>query len=775
MKSNSIQLRIKGKVQGVGFRPYVWQVAHELSLKGDVCNDSEGVLIRLWCDEKLAKFQELLYERCPPLARIDAIIVSDFTWQEAEPVDFSIRHSGEGKMDTQVIPDAATCPVCQAEIFDPTNRRYHYPFTNCTHCGPRFTIIKKMPYDRPYTAMASFPFCPTCKKEYEDPADRRFHAQPNACPDCGPHVWYCDSHGTQLSDYDKALEQAAADLLAGQIVAIKGLGGFHLACDATNEAAVRRLRERKHRPSKPFALMAPDLDAVKACVVSCSRDEETLLLSAAAPIVLLKQHPESQLCSQIAPGLSEVGFMLPSNPLQHLLFALVKRPLVMTSGNASGKPPVLTNEEAMKDLQGIADVWLLHNRDIIQRADDSLLRCFTADDAEGEVVKSEVLRRARGYVPDAFTLPAGFENAPSILAIGADLKNTFCLLRDKTAVLSQHFGDLDDLDIQAQFRKTLTLFLDIYKFTPDAVVIDAHPDYFSRRLGEEVATRFGVPLLETLHHHAHITSCLAEHAWPKTAGKVIGLTLDGLGYGEKHQLWGGECLLADYESCHYLGGLPAVALPGGNRASKEPWRNLFAQLHQFMPDWTETDYPELSALKERSQGELTLLGQAIDKGLNSPKASSTGRLFDAVAAALGICPQGISWEGEAACKLEVLAQKSKLTDSPVTMPISDNHLDLASFWRQWLDFSAPIEDKAFAFHAALADGLAALAKRHAAQQGVTTLVLCGGVLHNQLLRRRLTAQLAPLSVIYPEMLPMGDGGLSLGQAVNAISLLKRVK
>lgn len=760
LSKSGIQLRIKGKVQGVGFRPYVWQLAHHFNLKGDVCNDAEGVLIRLIqndliSNDKLVEFQTALLEQCPPLARIDDIQIQSVEW-EIEPTDFSIRHSGEGRMDTQVIPDAATCPACLAELNDPDNRRYHYPFANCTHCGPRFTIIKKMPYDRPNTSMADFPLCPDCLQEYESPLDRRFHAQPNACPVCGPHIW------TPFAKDEAALQQIATQLLQGKIVAVKGLGGFHLACDATNDDAVALLRQRKHRPSKPFAVMLPNL----SWLAQCSNDESSgvikLLTSTAAPIVLVEKKADSILSENVAPELTEVGVMLPSNPLQHLLMRAVNRPLVMTSGNASGKPPVLTNEDALTDLKNIADSWFLHNRDIIQRADDSLLR-LNHD-------KTEVLRRARGYVPDALIAPDGFTNLPSIIASGADLKNAFCLLREQTAVLGPHLGDLDDPDIQAQFDHTLALFLDIYRFKPDAVVTDAHPGYASQQISQRLAEKYSVPLIKVFHHHAHIVACLAEHNWHKDAGKVIGLAIDGLGYGQNDQLWGGECLLVDYERCQHLGGLPAVALPGGELAAKQPWRNLFAQLEQFVPDWQQSEL-----VSQFTDKNIVLLRTAIERNINSPKASSGGRLFDAVAASLGLCFDAISWEGEAACRLEVLANRSVNKPSHIVMGLRDNQLDLSTFWQQWLAYQASQEDKAYAFHFALAAGFAHLAKVMATQHQLKTIVLSGGVFHNKLLKDLVIKQLDSFNVLYPQILPMGDGGIALGQALIGATQLRNIE
>ncbi|MBJ7221335.1 MULTISPECIES: carbamoyltransferase HypF [unclassified Brenneria] len=762
--NNGIQIRVKGKVQGVGFRPYVWQLAHRLKLCGSVSNDGAGVLIHLYPSENIERFISELSAGCPPLAHIDSIASQPWQWTTI-PTAFEIEHSGAGQMDTQVVPDAATCEACRREMNDPANRRYRYPFINCTHCGPRFTIIRRMPYDRPFTAMADFPLCPRCLAEYQHPADRRFHAQPNACAQCGPQVWSAAGAAQRQAEGDEAILQAAAALLTGKIVAIKGIGGFHLACDATNTPAVQRLRQRKHRPGKPLAVMSPDAAWLERCAdVADMPAALRLLESTAAPIVLLPLRRDGPLSEAIAPGLCEVGLMLPANPLQHLLLAQVNRPLVMTSGNAGGKPPALTNAQALEQLSGIADLWLMHNRDIVQRADDSLVRLLDHDLFNN---RAEMLRRARGYVPDALPLPPGFVGQPALLAMGADLKNTFCLLREENAIVSQHLGDLADGDIERQYRQSIALFENIYRFAPNAVVVDAHPGYISHRLGKDLAEQRQIPCIEVLHHHAHIVSCLAEHRWPRDAGPVIGLALDGIGYGADGQWWGGECLLADYARCRHSGGLPAVALPGGDLAARQPWRNLLAQWLRFVPDWASL--PEAAAIPADPSA---LLSKAIERGINAPLASSTGRLFDAVAAATGFAALSQSWEGEAACWLESLARRSRQWQPPVTLPLlADNRLDLAIFWRQWLAYRAAPADRAYAFHLALAQGFAALARRAAEQHGVNTVVLCGGVMHNRLLSELLHQQLHGFTILQPQRLPAGDGGLSLGQALIAAERL----
>ena len=749
-----IELRIKGKVQGVGFRPFVWLLANQYGLNGDVNNDGQGVLIRFVSPpaNAIEQFLSDLQNKLPPLAQITDITQRAIDWPDAATVtSFTIRESENNQMDTQIIPDAATCPHCLADLFDPNNRRYHYPFTNCTHCGPRFTIIKAIPYDRKNTAMSVFPLCPQCEKEYKDPADRRFHAQPNACSVCGPHIWLQDREQT-LATHETARKQTALLLQQGHIVAVKGLGGFHLACDANNQKTVDLLRQRKHRPTKPLAIMVPDLQFLQ----DLSSQETELLTSSAAPIVLLAKHKVPNIADNIAPHLQEIGVMLPSNPLQHLLLRAVNRPLVMTSANVSGQPPVLKNEHAVEQLNDLADFYLCHNRDILQRADDSLVRVAL----DG----LETLRRARGYVPDE--IPLETQSTKNVLALGSDLKNTFCLLRHNKAVLSQHIGDTANEQVRSQLSENLELFQNIYQFKPDIIAVDAHPGYFSSSIGKQLAEQQQVTPIEVQHHHAHIVSVMAEHNCNEP---VIGLALDGIGMGENGQLWGGECLLVDYQDSQYLGGLPAVALPGGDLAAKQPWRNWLAHLHQFVPQWQEI------LTKTCDEPNWQILVNAIERGLNCPPISSAGRLFDAVAYDLGIAPTIVSWEGEAACHLEALANTSSLATQaqsainiPVKMPLIGNKLDLAYFWQSWLNYHAPVEDKAFAFHYALAQGFAELAANQARQHQCRTIVLSGGVMHNQLLRRLLKENLSEFHVLSAHKLPMGDGGLSLGQAVIAM-------
>ena len=730
-----VQLRVRGKVQGVGFRPFVWQLANQLHLCDDVCNDGAGVLVRLTGDA--VAFTEQLMQHCPPLARIDEVEAQPYTWSHL-PDDFTIRHSAGGAMATQIVPDAATCPACLAEMRDPRERRYRYPFINCTHCGPRFTIIRAMPYDRPDTSMAPFALCAPCEHEYRHPADRRFHAQPVACPDCGPELeWRA---GEVRHRRDAALAAAVAMLNAGGIVAVKGLGGVHLVCDARNVQAIARLRERKHRPAKPLAVMIANDSRLPAPI-------QALLRSPAAPIVLTPKRYLPNLPLEIAPGLDTVGVMLASNPLQHLLMDDMACPLVMTSGNLSGKPPAMNNDQAMDDLREIADGFLLHNRKIVQRMDDSVV------DERGTM-----LRRARGYVPDIIALPAGFHGIPPILALGADMKNTFCLLRDGQAVMSQHFGDLSDEGVESQWRGALDVMQQMYDFRPEQLVCDAHPGYRS----VQWANQMTLPNQTVLHHHAHAAACLAENGWPLDAGDAVALVLDGIGMGENGALWGGECLRVNYLECQHLGGLPAVALPGGDRAAIQPWRNLLAHCLAFVPDWLSR--PETRMVQQQN---WPLLVTAIARGLNAPLASSCGRLFDAVACALNLVPETQSYEGEAACKLEALARQCNGVSHPVTLPVENGKLDLATFWNQWLDWQAEPNARAWVFHDVLARGLAELMRYHARRLGLSTLCFSGGVLHNRLLRARLAFYLADFTLLFPSRLPAGDGGIAFGQAVIA--------
>lgn len=762
---------MRGLVQGVGFRPNVWRLAQAAGITGEVLNDGEGVLIRAWgTAEALQGFEDAILREVPPLARIDAIECVGIADGRAPQV-FSIVTSERSVVATGVAPDAATCPACLAEVLDPAARRYRYAFTNCTHCGPRLSIVRAIPYDRAATAMASFDMCDDCRAEYERPADRRFHAEPIACPACGPRVWLEDASGEPVigSSDEDAIATAVRLIAGGSIVAIKGIGGFHLACDAGNEAAVARLRQRKHRYDKPFALMAADV-AMIAAYAHVGAGEAKLLQSAAAPIVVLDAAESgARLAESVAPGQSSFGFMLAYTPLHHLIMRNLKRPIVLTSGNRSDEPQCTGNDEARERLNGIAEFWLMHDRDIINRLDDSVARVI-----DGAPV---VLRRARGFAPEPIRLPPGFAEAPQVLAMGAELKSTFCLLRGSEAILSQHIGDLKDAATHADYRAALELYRRTFAFAPDVVAVDRHPDYLSTQWGRALAAEEGLGLREVLHHHAHIGACLAEHGVPLTDGPVLGLVLDGLGLGDDGNLWGGEVLLADYRSFERVANFAPVPLLGGAKAMHEPWRNAFAHLERAV-GWREVArrYPQLDIIKLVSTKPISVLEQMMTSGINAPPASSAGRLFDAVAAVLGVCPEATSYEGQAAIELEVLAQQAGADDGegyPIDIeegaPIV---LGWASLWRALLDDLArgtPRERVALRFHAGLAASLAGLVGDLARRHETSRVVLSGGVLQNRMLLAGLTKSLrkSGLDVLTPRRLPANDGGVALGQAVIA--------
>ena len=761
-------IRVRGQVQGVGFRPTVWRLAQDCRLSGEVLNDGEGVLIRVGGDaESIQRFVLRIRAEAPPLARIEALEMLQGEWADAEP-GFRIGRSRGGEVRTGVLPDAATCADCLADVTDPKNRRYRYAFTNCTHCGPRLSIIRSVPYDRAGTSMAGFDMCPACRAEYEDPADRRFHAQPNCCPDCGPRLWLEDRSGDQvdIAPWPDAIGAAAELLRRGSIVAVKGIGGFHLACDATNQDAVRRLRRNKHRYDKPFALMARDPDVIGRYAAVASADEE-LLRSPAAPIVLLDRRSDGlAVAPAVAPNQASLGFMLPYTPLHHLLLASFERPLVLTSGNRSDEPQCTSNEDARERLGDIADYWLLHDRDIVNRLDDSVV---------AHVQDSTLtLRRARGYAPDPLALPAGFGDAPPVLAMGAELKNTFCLLAHGQAVLSAHIGDLEDARVHEDYRRALDLNTALHDFVPGIVAVDLHPDYFSTRLGQELAEDPAVRLVGVQHHHAHIAACMAEHGVPP-GRRVIGVALDGLGLGDDGELWGGEFLLAAYDRFERLARFAPRPLIGGARAMREPWRNTYAQLHGELGfERVLGQWPQLDIVKWLTAKPLTNIDHMLARGVNCPAASSAGRLFDAVAGAIGICRAQTTYEGQAAIELETIARGVacnrgygwELTEG--TLP----ELRWTAMWHELLDdlargvTAARISAR---FHRGVAEAVSATAARLADANRCDTIVLSGGVFQNRLLLQaaRSLLEARGLHVLAPARLPANDGGLSLGQAVVA--------
>ena len=760
-------VRIRGIVQGVGFRPFVWQIAHALKIRGEVRNDGDGVLVRLATPEKCDAFLRQLRENAPPLARIDAIEISE--QESPEQFDnFTIVASRSDTARTGVSPDAATCPACLAEIRDPADRRYRYPFTNCTHCGPRLSIIRGIPYDRDQTSMAAFTMCPSCQREYDSPADRRFHAQPNACPVCGPRVWLEASDGRQI-ETDNPIATASALLKEGNILAIKGIGGFHLAADASSEGAVASLRQRKRRQAKPFALMARDMAVIRRyCEVN--EQESALLQGPSAPIVLLRRRVEaSTLPEAIAPGQSLLGFMLPYSPLHHLLLESFETPLVMTSGNLTDEPQAIANADARQRLGTIEDYLLLHDREIVNRVDDSVVRVING--------KERVLRRARGYAPSSLPLPAGFAGAPAILAAGGELKNSFCLLQHGEAILSQHMGDLEDFSTFEDYLRNLDLYARLYRHEPEIIAIDAHPDYLSSKHGRELAERRSLPLQEIQHHHAHIASCLAENGHALNAGPVLGVALDGLGYGMDGTIWGGEFLVADYLDARRIGHLQPVPMPGGTMAILEPWRNTFAQLQQI-DDWTalRESYAGLELIRQLDKLPTATLTAMMAGGINSPLTSSAGRLFDAVAAAAGICRDRILYEGQAAIEFEALVDSNRLaTTQGYDFGFHDGRvarIDPAPMWRQLLnDLQQGLETAIISerFHKGLAAAISRMACRLARQQQIETVALSGGVFQNATLLTLVeqSLQVEGLRVLAHSRIPANDGGLALGQAMIA--------
>lgn len=752
-----LRIHVKGRVQGVGFRPFVWRLARDAGLRGHVLNDGAGVRIEVWGHRAdLDRFQHHLTQAPPPLARITEVTSTDLTGSAARN-GFAITDSLGGEVATEITPDAATCPACRAEIFDPGNRRFGYPFTNCTHCGPRLSIVQGVPYDRAQTAMQAFTMCDDCQAEYDNPADRRFHAQPNACPVCGPKLWLEDTHGQQESADPVA--DLAQRLMQGQIAAIKGIGGFHLACDATHAQTVQTLRQRKSRVAKPFALMARDIAQImQFCQVSDA--EADLLSSPMAPIVLLDRLEKTAL-SGIAPGLAQIGVMLPHSPLHHLLMAQVDRPLVMTSGNPSQMPQVTDNDTARATLSGIADVWVMHDRDIVNRLDDSLMRL----DPTGP----SILRAGRGVSPAQVALPAAFAGTPPVLAMGAELKSTFCLIKDAQAIPSAHVGDLTTAETYADFQSKIALFQALYDVTPAVIAVDLHPDYLSARHGRQIADETGAQLVAVQHHHAHMASCLAEHGVAPEEARSVGVILDGAGLGTDGTIWGGEILLGDYRGFERKAHFLPVALPGGDQAAREPWRNLVAHLQAaFGADW-QSQIAGTPLVDMLAAQPVDLTTQMIRQGVNTRLASSAGRLFDAVAAALGIAFTRQNYEGQAAMELEALIDHSATSGGYPAALCPDGVISWGPLWADLLaDLRSGIAHSIIAarFHIGLAKVLADTAAHIAQEANTKRIVLSGGVMQNRVLQTHLGADLRArgFNVLLHSKLPANDGGISLGQA-----------
>lgn len=751
-------IQVRGIVQGVGFRPFVYTCAERLFLTGWVRNTSSGVEIHL--EGPAAALQAFLHElthNAPPLARIDEIQVSESLTEGFNEFQIIESRPQPGQF-IPISPDVSICPDCQQELFTPSDRRYRYPFINCTNCGPRFTIIKDIPYDRPKTTMAGFDLCPACQAEYNNPRDRRFHAQPVACPTCGPHLWF-ESAGKHLAERNDALQMARQWLMDGKIIAVKGLGGFHLACDASNPTAVNELRRRKKRSDKPFALMVFDIAAAKRHT-RVTPGEEELLVSRQKPVVLLSRRPDSTVAPQVAPNQPNLGIMLPYTPL-HLLL-LEPTPgfpdiLVMTSGNLSEEPIAFTDEDAMQRLTPLADGFLMHNRPIHMRVDDSVVREFSDS--------LYPLRRARGYAPDPIHLP---RQVPSILAAGAELKNTFCLTRGDYAFLSHHIGDLENYETLRSYEEGIAHFERIFRIQPEIIACDLHPNYLSTRYAQQRAQAENLPLVEVQHHHAHLAACLADNNWNQPE-PVIGLSLDGTGLGTDGAVWGGEVLLGGYKGYQRHLHLKYMPLPGGDLAIRKPARMALAWLWANGVEW-EADMPPVQAL---CYEERTALRAQLAHSLNTPLTSSMGRLFDAVSALIGI-RQEATYEGQAAIELEALADPDET--GAYELEIRDGLLDPAPLLQAMLsDWRANIPLPAISarFHNGISQALlqACLALRQAS--GADTVAFSGGVWQNMVLLKRthtlLTA--ANFKVLAHHQTPANDGCIALGQAMIAASTI----
>ncbi|HID10696.1 MAG TPA: carbamoyltransferase HypF [Candidatus Latescibacteria bacterium] len=746
------RIRVYGVVQGVGFRPFVYALAGRFGLSGYVRNDPKGVEIEAEGeDDSLEAFLEALREEAPSLSKVERV--------EVEPLPpawfrgFAIRESGvEGDRRTLIPPDVATCPECLRELWDPRDRRYRYPFTNCTRCGPRYTIIVDLPYNRPNTTMKKFPMCPDCSREYEDPSDRRFHAQPVACPACGPGLWLLGQERRPLEG--EPIGRAAEMLSGGRIVAVKGLGGFHLACDATDEKAVGRLRERKGREAKPFAVMAPDIEAARR-LAEVGPEEEKLLTSPRAPIVLLRKR--GGLAEGVSPKISTYGIMLPYTPLHHLLLREVGRPLVMTSGNRSGEPICYTDGEALENLKDMADAFLLHNRDIHARCDDSVVRVMAG--------REVVLRRSRGYVPEPIRLPV--RSPVSILACGGFLKNAFCLVQGDQAFPGPHIGDLDNPDAFRAFEDGVKHLGKLLGIRPEAFAHDLHPDYPTTRYaleqdGEKVSVQ---------HHHAHIASVLAEHG---LTGPAIGVAFDGTGYGEDGAVWGSEFLLVEGGTCRRVGHIAYVRMPGGERAVLEPWRMAAAHLYQaFGEEFLEWDLAFVPYI-----GNWRVLRRMLDRGVASPLTSSAGRLFDAVSAVVGVHPGPVAYEGQAAMELEALLQDvEEAYPFEVVREGEMWMVEPGPMWRALVEDireGVPVPVLSGRFHLGLARAILEVCTKIREEIRVGDVALSGGVFQNARLLERTVFLLERrgFRVYHNQRVPPNDGGICLGQALVATYALK---
>ena len=756
-----MRISVRGMVQGVGFRPFVYRLAHKYSLAGWVRNTSGNVQIEVeGKEESIDGFLAGLKTEAPPMASIEEIAIVPLPPKGYASFEIRKSHAEEGKYQL-VSPDIATCQACKKEILSLSDRRYHYPFTNCTNCGPRFTIIEDIPYDRPRTTMRRFQMCPECQREYDDPLDRRFHAQPNACPKCGPSLELVDSKGSPIKCSD-VIQTASGLLKEGKILAIKGLGGFHLACDATNDEAVKVLRDRKKRPYKPLAVMMTSLQEIKQhCFVSS--EEERLLLSPQCPIVLLRWKGESSVSHEVAPGLKYLGVMLPYTPLHHLLLREANLPLVMTSGNLSEEPICKDNDEALRRLGGIADYFLLHNRDIYAKYDDSVYIV--------ERGNPQAIRRARGYAPYPIFLPF---KARQVLACGAELKNTFCLTKDQHAFLSQHIGDMENEETLEHFENTIELYKRLFRIKPEIIAYDLHPEYLATKYAVELKAQGGQGLrfIPVQHHHAHLVSCLVENNVQQPA---IGVAFDGTGYGADGTIWGGEFLVADWKCFERAGHLEYVPMPGGAAAISKPYRMALSYLYTLLGQ--DVSLEGLPILSEINPNELALIKRQLERRLNSPLTSSAGRLFDAISALVGVRGT-VDYEAQAAIELEMLApnEVSKLDSDLYPFSIVGEEGckvvklgELISAVAEEVKNRVPVPIISARFHKTMAQIIVQMCQLIAKETGINLVALSGGVFQNRLLFRLTTEALQGegFQVLTHRLVPCNDGGISLGQAVIA--------
>ncbi len=761
-------ITITGTVQGVGFRPFAARVAARLGVRGWVRNNLHGVQIRAHAGaDALAAFAHALEHETPPAARVASISAQPLKDSADLPPSgdtFTILASpaATGAATTSATPDLALCDDCRRELLDPANRRHGYPFINCTNCGPRYSILLELPYDRPHTTMHTFTMCPECGHEYHDPADRRYHAQPNACPTCGPHVELLDAKGSAIATHGNALDSAAAALLAGQIVAMKGIGGFHLLVDAANDDAVAELRRRKHRAEKPLAVMFPTLAALRSHA-DVTPAEEALLTSPAAPIVLLRRRADSSLAPSIAPGNPWLGALLPYSPLHVLLLDRVARPVVATSANLSEEPLCIDNAEAIARLAGIAHLFLVHDRPIARPVDDSVLRPAV----EGPPI---ILRRARGLAPATFPLPAAAAEGEPILCVGGHMKNTVALAHGPAVVLGPHIGDLATLASQQAFQRQIEWLVSLLRVHPGRIVCDAHPDYDSTRY----ARASGLPVTTVQHHLAHVCACLLEN--PGAPAQILGVSWDGTGYGNDGTIWGGEFLAIDAAAriARRVASLHPFRLPGGEAAVRDPRRSALGLLHELHGADHEAMYREAAALG-LTPGETATLRTLLAHRTHSPVTTSAGRLFDGVAALLGLARRN-SFEGQAAMQLEfaadhALADNTALSFSISTVHLADGHTRLELDWRPALAALLALRTTTDAatlaarFHRGLAEAIAAVAQ----QIGLGTVALTGGCFQNRILLAAAQQHLAAAghAVLRHRDLPPNDGSISAGQALAA--------